>query len=431
MLHSIVEMGDFIAGYFNYEVDLNEKGTYYFLLKHLHNDMQIEVRVEAKGNFNEYGIFVKEKGYWFIVVDYDEWRETKNGLDTKYKVRELLNHQPSSELFFYKAIEELKKILIIKEDILVLEFKRKDIANLFYKLAYTDKYSDIDLISYFYGNKKIFQARITQDEKLDLSNHNCPKDNVMLSSCTFLRKLSLANNSLEYLPYGIHDLIKLQHLDISDNLLRGFPWEITNLPNLEILQMHNSLGYGDEIKISEEISKLKHLKELDIKQKFLDFLPETIGELEKLSILKIEGTDIFSFPDSFYDLENLEELHLINNRFLKDISSEISKFNNLRYLYLYGNNIKFLPDSFGELVNLRTLHLGSNNIKSLPPSFSMLENLEKLVIDDNKLSELPDDIFELPNLRSIDVTGNLNLDTDNIIKILIEKRKMDLIELIF
>ena len=82
-------------------------------------------------------------------------------------------------------------------------------------------------------------------------------------------------------------------------------------------------------------------------------------------------------------------------------------------------------------MNLKTLHIANNNLKCLPPSFSMLENLEKLVLYDNKLTSLPDDIFELPNLRSIDISGNQSLDTDNITKILIKKRKMDMIELIY
>lgn len=432
MLQSIIELGDYIAGFFNYELDLDREGAYNFHIKHFSNDKHFEISLEPQGNFNENETLVNEGGYWFNVVDFDEWRETEDGsIDTKYIVRELLNYLPSSELFFYKAIEESIKLLDIKEDIVILEFKRKDIANLFHKLAYTDQYTQSELISYFYVNKKIFNARIAREEELDLSNSNFPADNAILSSCNFLKKLSLANNNLEYLPFGIDLLKELQYLDISDNIFRGFPWEITNLSNLQVLIMQNALSLGSEIIIPEHISDLKSLQELVINQSFLDSLPESIGELKKLKKLTIEKTDISELPDSFFDLENLEELHLTNNRYLKVISNEVCRFKNLRYLYLYGNNLKLLPDSVGELVNLKTVNLGSNNIKILPNSFSMLENLEKLVLYNNTLSSFSKDIFKLPNLKSVDLRNNQGLDFEEIILDLVKLGKQDQIKLFF
>ncbi|KAF8043981.1 hypothetical protein BT93_A2074 [Corymbia citriodora subsp. variegata] len=84
----------------------------------------------------------------------------------------------------------------------------------------------------------------------------------------------------------------------------------------------------------------------------------------------------------------------------------ISRFKQLRVLYLHDTRFDQLPSSIGGLKHLRFLHLCSNrNIKKLPNSVCELHNLQSLGLAGcEELEELPADIKKMISLRFLDVT---------------------------
>ena len=52
----------------------------------------------------------------------------------------------------------------------------------------------------------------------------------------------------------------------------------------------------------------------------------------------------------------------------------------LQYLYMAGNNLRFLPDSIGKLQNIRYIDVKSNMLETLPESIWDWKNID---ISDN------------------------------------------------
>jgi Leucine-rich repeat (LRR) protein len=87
---------------------------------------------------------------------------------------------------------------------------------------------------------------------------------------------------------------------------------------------------------------------------------------------------------------------------LSAFPEELMRLNNLRALYLDGDQITHLPENFNP-PNLRTLFLHSTPITHLPENFNP-PNLEKLDLAFSGITHLPEN-FNPPNLQSLSLVG--------------------------
>jgi hypothetical protein len=84
-------------------------------------------------------------------------------------------------------------------------------------------------------------------------------------------------------------------------------------------------------------------------------------------------------------LENLEQLHLHNNRLIS-IPVEprwTSGLIDLQVLTLNDNQLLSLPAQFGDLRNLRRLDLRNNHLTRIPMELGQLTHLESLLVEGN------------------------------------------------
>jgi leucine-rich repeat protein SHOC2 len=102
---------------------------------------------------------------------------------------------------------------------------------------------------------------------------------------------------------------------------------------------------------------------LDLSEQGLSNLPENIGELKNLKVLKLDGNTIRHFPQGFWQLVNLEVL-LINR-----------------------NKLDSLPERLGDLKNLKKIFASRNNLSAIPKSIVEIKGLKRLDVSFNKLSE--------------------------------------------
>lgn len=140
---------------------------------------------------------------------------------------------------------------------------------------------------------------------------------------------------------------------------------------------------------------------LDLNNRGLLSLPESIGELKNLRGLLASNNNLKKIPEFIGKLDSLGRLDLNRNQ-IDSIPEVVCGMNNLKYLYLNGNNLKELPESIGNMTSLKTLKIGYNQIRRFPESIVNLTSLENITIYGNPLAygEL-DKLAELPSIRNI------------------------------
>ena len=114
-----------------------------------------------------------------------------------------------------------------------------------------------------------------------------------------------------------------------------------------------------------------------------------------------------NLPPEICNLNNLKSLFLSGNQ-LTTLPKEIGKLTNLEYLNLEFNELRTLPPEIGNLTKLETLDLAVNDLTTLPPEIGKLKNLKRLYLFRNDLKTLPPEIGNLTNLEELDLNRNPN-----------------------
>ena len=149
---------------------------------------------------------------------------------------------------------------------------------------------------------------------------------------------------------------------------------------------------------------------------FTDSLEDALKNPAQRTKLDLQGQQHADLPSGIGDFNNLEFLYLFGNR-LQTFPPEIGKLKKLKGLYAPQNQLTFLPPQIGELENLEHLELYANKLTSLPPEIGNLRNLARLNLNQNDLRSLPDTIGNLTNLKQLDLRENENLSENEIRKV--------------
>jgi Leucine-rich repeat (LRR) protein len=113
-------------------------------------------------------------------------------------------------------------------------------------------------------------------------------------------------------------------------------------------------------------------------------------------------------PDSVYNLD-------LRNKRMSSMHMGIYKLKNIEYLFLGGNELKFLPIGICELKSLKKISLGDmtdekvgyvgNPITEIPEQISKLKNLSVLDLSGCPIDSLPDVLGEMENLNTLVIAG--------------------------
>ncbi len=207
-------------------------------------------------------------------------------------------------------------------------------------------------------------------------------------------KLNLAAVGMERVPKCLLDLSSLENLNLSDNLFKELPNWIGELKSLRVLKIAKS----NLKKLPEGIESLQNLIKLNIQGNQLESLPNSIGNLKSLRILELYKNNLRALPESIGNLRKLETLALYENKLI-NLHTNIGLLKNLKVLTISENMLYDLPPSIRQLQNLRFLTLDSNEFRVLPASIGGLKNLEILHASQNPLVRLDQSIYSLPNLK--------------------------------
>ncbi|KAL3728976.1 hypothetical protein ACJRO7_033551 [Eucalyptus globulus] len=156
------------------------------------------------------------------------------------------------------------------------------------------------------------------------------------------------------------------------------------------------------------------LVELNISNSSIQELPNSIGKMKNLRVLRVSCTCLRKLPSTLGILEKLEEIDAYNCKdFEGEIPIEIGRLSFLRILGLSGTTTSVVPKLPESLTNLylewisrlrklESLFLYCNWIATLPSDFNLLSKLKELTLNVDNLERLP---RLLENMSSISIKG--------------------------
>jgi Leucine-rich repeat (LRR) protein len=190
---------------------------------------------------------------------------------------------------------------------------------------------------------------------------------------------------------------------LENNAMADLPAEFGMMKNLFIFSSKkNKIIY-----IDPAISRCTNLMYMELYNTKLDSLPKSMQNLRRLELLRIVAneSDTMRIPEELTSLRGLRDLQLLNCNLYK-LPKTVQNFDAMERMIISGCKLDSLPDNFGYMPRLKHLDLENNSILVLPPSFTKLKKLEYLSLRNNKLTELPDGLVWLTKLQTLDVRGN-------------------------
>ncbi|CAI5994656.1 unnamed protein product [Closterium sp. NIES-65] len=220
------------------------------------------------------------------------------------------------------------------------------------------------------------------------------------SPFTGLQELLITDCSgLESLPDGIGELLPnfghlpaLKVLVLRALYLRELPPSFCHLLSLEALFLDDCFDRRHVDQLPAGFCRLTALKALCVSSRN-PALPEDIGALASLQILRLDSFREQPLPASFTQLSSLTSLKLDVCR-LGNLPEALGEFSSLRELKLredaYARSIRTLPSSIVRLTRLHTLEVRDCRSLSEVPRLDALVGLKKLELTDcRQLSRPP------------------------------------------
>ncbi len=184
---------------------------------------------------------------------------------------------------------------------------------------------------------------------------------------------------------------------------------ISKIPSV-FLQMHSLVFFesmGNPLTtLSDSLGMWSVLKFLELTDTRFDTLPEGIyGCTELLSINLANNKDTLHITNGISTLNTLSELNIYST-VVAALPDSFSTMKNLRTLTLYKAGLQKFPKQLCPMAQLQEVHLDSNNISRLPRSISNMHGLTYLSLRGNKITHITSSICFLTNLSTLDLRGN-------------------------
>eukprot|EP00531_Pseudo-nitzschia_arenysensis_P016994 CAMPEP_0116115544 /NCGR_PEP_ID=MMETSP0329-20121206/561_1 /TAXON_ID=697910 /ORGANISM="Pseudo-nitzschia arenysensis, Strain B593" /LENGTH=1296 /DNA_ID=CAMNT_0003608979 /DNA_START=106 /DNA_END=3996 /DNA_ORIENTATION=+ len=164
--------------------------------------------------------------------------------------------------------------------------------------------------------------------------------------------------------------------------------------------------------LPKELSVLSNsLVSLDVDGTFTGEIPSNIGDLTKLTTLRLSGRVISGkIPPSLYTLSDLSTLDLGQNLLSGELSSAIGNLSSLKSFSLMGNHFTgWVPKDIGQLTGLTHFNIDDNYFNIIShEGIGRLTKLETLSMRNNALKGiLPLSIgYSLTNLKGLFLNNN-------------------------
>ncbi|WBU88287.1 leucine-rich repeat domain-containing protein [Cellulophaga omnivescoria] len=217
-------------------------------------------------------------------------------------------------------------------------------------------------------------------------------------SCTNLKCLSVANQTVQHLYPGILKLKSLNELTLRNVSLIA-PDLINKIYKFNYLVSLTISRDGDYYSVPlnglpPNLEKIKSLKYLDFSGNKSP-LWSSVVKITGLKTLNLSNTSLNRITSRIKYLNQLEELDLSNNK-ITELPESLVTLKRLKVLRLNNNPLLTLPNWIGKLKQLEVLDLQQTQLTSLPDSICNLTNLKELNLKKNSFVELPASLLKIP-----------------------------------
>ncbi|KAI0995942.1 hypothetical protein K3495_g12239 [Podosphaera aphanis] len=244
-----------------------------------------------------------------------------------------------------------------------IDLRRNKLANLPKGLRRLEMLTSLNLSNNFIDNscfQIISQIKSLRELNLDANKLSDQLD-PSLAGLKNLEILNLRQNSLTTLPDSFVELTRLRKLNIAENKFELLPFHtLSQLPLTELIAAKNNLSGA---LIPDDIIELPHLQVLDV-------TGNSLSSLHMPSTIKLPA--IFQLNCSTNRLEILP--HMTGWVSLVTIAAE-------------DNNIGALPQDFFALPKARNVNLSGNNIRILDERIARMSTLDVLLINGNPIRD--------------------------------------------
>ncbi|KAJ0173946.1 hypothetical protein K1T71_010092 [Dendrolimus kikuchii] len=256
-------------------------------------------------------------------------------------------------------------------------------------------------------------------------------DNFNLETLGSVTTLTLFGDGPQRNLSILHYTNRLQNLNVSRNnieLILGEPfYYLTSLENLDL--SFNKLADIDGL-FQFEYHPNK-LSKLSLSHNVIEEVPgDAFNESTSLTSLDLSYNLITSLTEEpFQNLTNLEILRLNNNR-IKDLNGAVNNLQNLKHLYLRGNQIQNIDvESLKIIIHLETFDVSWNQLEQIKPMmFSRhwkhlgRHSVCKIILSENHIASVPNGTAKEISARyarhltriGVDVLTELDLSNNEI-----------------
>lgn len=382
------------------------------------------------------GVGKARKSDFALLVDRMAYRQ---GMDQLYGTQLYLDEQ--GESFFYPIkdvehvnarrltaglapIEEYAEQVGIDWDLLAMKEvwgqKRTDLRASYeaYQLISAGTGKNVTLA---FQKCKNIQGRYTEVVADKLRDHPllCLKYGLETGYCQGLEYLSIEylDRQVIEIPPQIAICGNLREMSIYGGKIEKIPDEVTQLPRLEALTL-----YDNQLLPTEVVFQITTLKKLTItKSDGQLLLPDYVGNLTNLELLRLDECHISKIPPELGNLKNLKQLSLKGN-YIEAFPKEIRGLSRLSILDISGNDLSnpdALTQVFNNLVNLKNLeNLWAKGCQMVcfPERMPDMNNLSIAYFNGNLINEISKSVVEEllahPRLLLFDLSNNLLSDLD-------------------
>ena len=218
---------------------------------------------------------------------------------------------------------------------------------------------------------------------------------VQISSLITLERLYVDDNRIPSVPFSIGVLTRLVELDVSKNIIdaAALPESLGDLQALRILKVHhNTITH-----FPMGLCRLNMLAEFEYDDALLAHPVQEVWEAGTVTIMKYLKALLNASDSGIVDLSNYN---------LGEVPAEVWTLSRISSLDLHSNNLMAIPS---EDLNVccTAYHIGDALlVQNVCQSVAVLSNLSHLDLSQNSISSVPLCLCEVDTLRSILLNDN-------------------------